>query len=117
MEYKSKRTTRPQTRLWERRERMKHNAMERKRRLIIKKQVNKLEECLPNVDQVKGQRQSRISILKRAATYIKETREANTKILGENSLLADENTALEKQITELIRRQQTSEASTETKEI
>jgi vacuolar-type H+-ATPase subunit I/STV1 len=110
--------TESETRFWGRRERSKHNAMERKRRLIIKKHVKKLEECLPNIKPVKGRRFSRILIVQKAISFIKEMSEANGSLHEENLLLAHENTVLQRQMNELLeQRKQAGEVSSETEEI
>ncbi len=110
-------TARPRTKFCSTRERNKHNILERERRMNIKKQVKKLEECLPNVTREKGRGHSEISIVRKAISCIEETREANAKLRGENLSLAQTNTALERQISEVFERQQASKIITETEEI
>ena len=110
----SKNRGRQEAKFWVPRKRTQHNQMERKRRMIIKKQVKKLQECL---QQENGRRLSRISVIRKASSYIDETREANSKLCCDNLLLQNENMALERQISELFERQQAREATTETEEI
>ena len=99
------------------RERSEHNSIERERRMIIKKEIQNLEDCLPNVKKSKGQRLSRILTVRKAISFIEDTRKVNAKLRTENSLLADENTAMERQISEIFQQQKASEYTTETDEI
>ena len=99
------------------RERSEHNSIERERRMIIKKEIQNLEDCLPNVKKPKGQRLSRILTVRKAISFIEDTRKVNAKLRTENSLLADENTAMERQISEIFQQQKASEYTTETDEI
>lgn len=112
-----KKRGRQEAKFWVPRQRNQHNQMERKRRLTIKKQVKKLQECIPEIKHENGRRFSRISVIRKASSYIDETREGNSKLRNGNLLLQDENMALERQISELLERQQASEATTETEEI
>ena len=99
------------------RQRTQHNKMERKRRMVLKRQVKRLQECLPEIKEANGRKFSRVSVIRKAISYIGETRETNNKIRSDNLLLRDENMALERQISELLERQQVSEATTETEEL
>lgn len=80
---------------------VEHNTKERRRRTIIKIQVKKLQESLPKFKQQTGQRLSRISIVRNATSYIQQTNDVNAKLRDENVLLANKNTALEREIAEL----------------
>ena len=92
----SKNRWRQEAKFWVPRKRSQHNHMERKRRMIVKKQVKKLQECL---QQENGRRLSRISVIRKACSYIDEAREANSKLRCDNLLLQNENMALERQIS------------------
>ena len=116
MECETSKKEKSRTKFSRTRERVKHNSTERERRLVIKKEIQNLDDCLPNVEKPKGQRLSRISTVRKAISFIEDTRKMNAKLRTENSLLADENTAMERRISEIFQQQQANECTTETDE-
>lgn len=115
MEYKSHVTAETKTKFWITPERIKHNAAERQRRMVIRKHVKKLKECLPNIKQENDKRLSRNSIVKKAISYIQETKETNNILRDKNTSLENENIELAKEKIDLTEQSPREESQTETK--
>lgn len=86
-------------------ERIKHNRLERERRLAINKEIESLKTCLPNIKHKGKQQISRLTIVRKATSFIIETRKSNKKLRAGNSSLKNENRKIEQEIQVLVEQQ------------